>query len=195
VAYQWRAYSYWCEKDGDHALADLDQIARLRPDEPKVYFERLTLLLDKGEHNRALADIDRIVQLIPKESGPYFFRAVMALLIRNDRERAIADLDRAAALEPCSPYFALRGFLHARKLQLVPTCRDLALALLLADKTEYTFVGEIDRKRRRCGIGLYWSPKDGPRKVRPGEHASDTDGKCVEMGVQRLLAATFGASR
>jgi len=51
-----RAYCSQCRDDPEQALADLDQVVRLRPDDPRVDFDHSNLLLENPAQH--ISDID-----------------------------------------------------------------------------------------------------------------------------------------
>ena len=123
--YRLRARAYAEKKDLDHALADHDQIVRLRPDDPQVYLERSFVRLKKGDNAGAMSDMDRFVQLNPQSFGAYFCRAAMSILSGQGDDCSLADLNRAIALEPgFALSYAFRGYLCARKLMYAPAFSD-----------------------------------------------------------------------
>jgi hypothetical protein len=65
---------------------------------------------------------------------------VISWIASHDSQRSLADMNRAVKLSPRgSLYYALRGFLLARDLKVVPACRDFALFVLTYEPSQYTF--------------------------------------------------------
>jgi tetratricopeptide (TPR) repeat protein len=199
-ACEWRAYAYDCKGDLEHALADLEEVVRLRPEDPTGYLKRSSLLFNKGEFDRLQSDVDRLVQLRPLKYGPYFIRAVMMLLARHDWDRALADMDRALFLEPgVCPFYLFRSLLNAKKGHFWPTCHDLAVFLLTLDRTQFRFHGEIEwpteTELGHFRFELSWKSKSDPKTPKVKRRELDINTQCFELGIERLAAATFGASR
>ena len=133
--YRARAEAYLQKEDLVHALADHDQIVKLRPDDYMVYLTRSFLRFENGDPAGASADTDRAVLLKPESFVPYFCRAAVTILNHQDSDRALADLDRAIALEPRFPvcYF-LRGYLRCNAQNCVPAFKDFALCVALSSR-------------------------------------------------------------
>jgi tetratricopeptide (TPR) repeat protein len=189
-----RAMAYEQNDDLDRALADHDQVVRIAPNEPRAYFGRLNARINKGDHTGAMADMDRIVQLDPKDWGPYTYRAVLALLLLNDRERALLDLDRALAIEPReSLSYALRGYLRGGKQEFVPALRDLALCVGTLPLVEFKLLFRIDFERQRFFAGLEYGPKepDAPAKSQRGPAVAGIHSQCIDSSIRRLAAAAW----
>jgi hypothetical protein len=143
-----------------------------------------------------LADIDRVVQLNPHESGVYFFRAVISVLIESDWNRALADMDRAINLEPrASFYYAFRSYVRAKKQNCVPAFSDFVLCARTLNQSEYKFICDIDTQKSRFVVGFRWRLKDPKSDPKSNTVASDFESRCIDLSMQRLLAATFGSSR
>jgi tetratricopeptide (TPR) repeat protein len=188
-----RARAYRQQRDFPRALEDLDKIALLTPNDPQVYLNRAMLFWDMGENERAIREMDHLVSIFPECAQVYFMRAVTAILVLNDWNRAMADVDRAIAIEPrFAPFYALRAFLHAREMRLIPTCKDLSLCAITRDQTEYEFDWRIDARRHKFAFSfLCWlkSQPQAPHK----ELADRVEEQCVREGMSRLLAALLGS--
>jgi tetratricopeptide (TPR) repeat protein len=195
-----RSQAYWMNGDLDHALADIEQFIRLCPEEPRGYVQRSNLLFNKGEFDRLQSDLDHLVQLCPKECGPYFIRAVLTTLARQDWDHAVADMDRALTIDPgVCPFYLFRGVLNARNAKLLPTCRDLAAFFLTLQRTELQFNCKIElpteTKLGRFWIGIGWRSKRDSKKPQPERPGLNVNAQCIDLGMERLAAATFGITR
>lgn len=198
--YQGRADAYVAKNDLVHALADHDQVVRLRPDDAEIYLRRAFLRLRKGENTRALADMDRMVQLKPDAGGAYFCRAVILVLGKGDTECALADMERAVALEPgLTVFYAFRGYLRARKLESGPALKDFVLCLATLDQLEFKLTWNFDDESGRFSVGFGWWVKENANANARGMkrilEASNVDGRCIDWGVRRILAAAFEPAR
>ena len=86
----------------------------------------------------------------------------MTGLAHPESNRAIDDMDRVIAIEPqfCG-FYVFRGYLDARKLRLIPTCRDIAAFFLTLDRTEWQFVCHLEWHEedgfRRSEVTIRWS--------------------------------------
>ena len=178
-----------------HALADRDEIVRLRPDDPEVYLQRSFLRWTNGDNDLALADVDRLVQMMPQGAGAYFWRAVILVLTHGDSDRALADMDRAVAhFEPGNTFiYALRGYLRAAEAEVragVQRSCTVLFARCVSSSSRSTWM--IDEQRGRFTLGVLL---DHPRKIPPlrteicrlqTQTPSASTGACA-----RILSAAF----
>jgi tetratricopeptide (TPR) repeat protein len=83
---------------GEHAraIADFDEVIRLRPDLPDGYTGRGIVRTLVNEWDRAIADLDKALAIDACSAEALFFRG-SAWLMKDEYDRAIADLDKAAA--------------------------------------------------------------------------------------------------
>ena len=108
-----RSNAYLEKKDLKHALADYEQVVKLRPDDWMVCVRCAILRFSNGDGAGTLTDIDRAVNLDPQGSGPYLMRSVFRFLIDGAGDQVLDDADRAVALVPGNPFLhACRGILR-----------------------------------------------------------------------------------
>jgi len=81
------------------ALADFNEVAKLRPRFARGYQARAFVKNDLGAIDGALADASRVIALNPADWFGFYCRALV-LRDRGDYDGAIADLDRAFRLKP-----------------------------------------------------------------------------------------------
>src|SRR5438552_2816766 len=103
--YNNRGLAYKDNNEFEKAIADFDQVLRLKPDW-SAYYNRGIAYYEKGDHDRAIADANKALQLKPKESSQ---RADCFLLRANgyfDKENdqaAMNDLNSAIKLDQRRP--------------------------------------------------------------------------------------------
>ena len=105
-----RAQAYEALALIDKALADVEQVIEMAPQNPTGYQERARLGLQYGytsDPAAALADLDKAVALAPKSARAYFLRGWAILnfpLVGGvpDPSAALADLQTAVELEPAN---------------------------------------------------------------------------------------------
>jgi regulator of sirC expression with transglutaminase-like and TPR domain len=183
--------------DGALAIAYLDQLVGLCPDNPDVCAYRALVLATTGLHDRAMADMNRIVALVPNEDWSYRMRACMWLMTKSDWDRALADMDRCIALEPRGSFdYAFRAVLHAKKRNYVRALVDLALCAQTFDQTKLQFSWDtdfcFDRFVVRCRFK--WELKDKTANPAPEVHARESERKIVWLGTRSLLAGILSPS-
>ena len=69
----------------DHAIADLDQAIRLKPDFADAYFSRGLAYSDKGDYDRAITDFDQAIRLKPDAAYAYNGRGIALKVIPSLR--------------------------------------------------------------------------------------------------------------
>ena len=154
----------------------------------------------QDDDDGAMSDMDRFVKLAPKSFGAYFFRGVMACVISHDDDRALADLNRAVSLEPGFAFsYALRSFIYARRLQLVPALSDFVLSIRRVGLLEFKFycgAEEIDGEPDRFQFGLMWFYDKGDQDAgRRGNNASTVDTECAKLAMNSLFVSAFAPAR
>jgi tetratricopeptide (TPR) repeat protein len=91
--------AYVRKGDYDHAIADLNEAFRLKPDYPETLNDRGTAYNYKGDYDRAIADLNNALRLAPDFPGALSNRG-FAFVALKDYDKAIADLDAAIRLVP-----------------------------------------------------------------------------------------------
>jgi tetratricopeptide (TPR) repeat protein len=113
AAFSKRGTAYFNKGDHDRAIADYDQVIRLKPDDGYAYFNRGIAYDSKGDYDRAIADYDQATRLKPDFVDAYNNRGY-AYSDKGDYDHAIADYDQAIRLKPDYEYaYNNRGFAHS----------------------------------------------------------------------------------
>jgi tetratricopeptide (TPR) repeat protein len=111
------------------AIADFDEVVRLRPSLGTGWYDRGNARLLRGEIEGALADFDKAVALMPRGTDPLRQRAAIRLA-RGEIKPALEDLDRAVTLDPDDPILlASRGQARSAAGDFEGACRDFDRAL------------------------------------------------------------------
>ncbi len=103
AAYGWRGVNSYTNGDYDHAIADLGQVLRLKPQDGSSYYWRGLAYFQKGEYDRAIADEDQAIRLKPQinpQHADAYFRRAQAYYKKGDYDRAIADFGQTLRLKP-----------------------------------------------------------------------------------------------
>ena len=91
--------AYWGKGDLDRALADLDAVLRIAPDDVDALTDHGSILKDKGEYDRAIADYDKV--LAAKSDNAFaLHQRGLAHWLKGDLDKALADLDAALRIAP-----------------------------------------------------------------------------------------------
>ncbi|PWI12962.1 hypothetical protein DI272_01515 [Streptomyces sp. Act143] len=93
-----RAFTHDQMGNTAHALADMDEAVRARPD-AWTHVVRGRVHLTAGQRAAALADFDHALELAPEQEWARVSRAAL-YRIEGRHEDALADLDRALAIDP-----------------------------------------------------------------------------------------------
>lgn len=99
VAYNNRGKYYREQKQFDKAMADYDEMLRIKPDDFNGYNSRGRLLFDQGNPGKALADFNRSIELNPGFAKAYSNRGAVYGM-RKDYQLAISDLTKSLELDP-----------------------------------------------------------------------------------------------
>ncbi len=108
VAYKSRSLAYMKKGDLDHAIADLNEVIRLAPNDSSGYRSRGQIYDMKGGDDRAIADYDQAIQLnadydqatqLNKGSAGTYYNRAKLFARKGFYDRAIADLDHAISLD------------------------------------------------------------------------------------------------
>ena len=86
---------------GDYkgALADLNRVIQLDPNNVKACNSRGTVKVKLKDYQGALVDLNRSIQLDPNFAKPYVNRGALKALQFQDNKGALADLNRAIQLD------------------------------------------------------------------------------------------------
>jgi tetratricopeptide (TPR) repeat protein len=107
----------------DHAIADMGEVIKLKPDYAEAYSNRGTAYYQKGQYDLAIADYSKAIELKPDDADAYFNRG-SAYDEKNQHDPAIADFDKAIKIR--ADYveaYSNRGIVYGKKGQY-----DLAIA-------------------------------------------------------------------
>ncbi|MDX2156484.1 MAG: tetratricopeptide repeat protein [Hyphomicrobiaceae bacterium] len=115
----------------DAAVADLNEAARLAPDDHQAFLWRAQARLAKGDVDGALADYGEVIRLKPAHAIGYVGRG-HAHLVKGNAALSIADLTQAIRLNPTgASAYNNRGLAHKAQGDLVRAVEDFTAALML----------------------------------------------------------------
>jgi tetratricopeptide (TPR) repeat protein len=86
-------------KKYDDAIADFDEVIRLRPEMASAYDQRGLAYSYSGRHEKAIPDYTKAIELAPEQAQPYNNRGWAHLELKRYPE-AMADLNQALELNP-----------------------------------------------------------------------------------------------
>jgi tetratricopeptide (TPR) repeat protein len=99
IVYFYRGNAYKNKGDYDRALADYNQVLKLKPYAVNAYNNRGIAYSNKSDYNRAIADYNQAIKLQPDTAYVYYNRGI-AYNKKGEYERAIADYNQAIKLQP-----------------------------------------------------------------------------------------------
>lgn len=114
-AYKLRGDRYRGLRDWEHALADYNQVIRMRGDHPGAYYRRSEVYLAQGQYDLAMADAERVIQIVPDTPGGYRVRCEIRALRNVDLDLARQDCQRALEINTIdTAALSARGLLNLR---------------------------------------------------------------------------------
>jgi len=113
-AYKLRGDRYRVNRDYERALADYNQVIRMRGDHPGAYYRRSEVYLAQGQYDLALADAERVIVMVPETPGGYRVRCEIRIAT-HQFEAARADCNQALEINSIdTAALAARGVLNLR---------------------------------------------------------------------------------
>lgn len=114
-AYKLRGDRYRELRDYERALADYDQVIRMRGDHPGAYYRRSEVYLAQGQYELALADANRVIEAAGDTPGGYRVRCEIRLAQNLELDAARQDCNRALEINTIdTAALAARGMLNLR---------------------------------------------------------------------------------
>lgn len=114
-AYKLRGDRYRELRDWDRALADYNQVIRMRGDHPGAYYRRGEVYLAQGEYARAMEDANAVVRIAPDTPGGYRVRCDVRVAQNIEPNLAREDCDHALEINAIdTAALAARGVLNLR---------------------------------------------------------------------------------
>lgn len=114
-AYKLRGDRYRELQDWDHALADYNQVIRMRGDHPGAYYRRSEVYLARGEYGLAMQDADDVIRIAPDTPGGYRVRCEVRVAQNLELDQAREDCDHALEINAIdTAALAARGVLNLR---------------------------------------------------------------------------------
>lgn len=158
-------------KTPQDALAALDKIIQLRPNDPQAYLQKADLLAETGDYQNALQAYNAALSLDPSNAQAYLNRSV-AKFMMGDYEGAKQDLSYAIAINPdFAKAFYNRGVTNVNLNSFNNALGDFSKAMELfakqGDKTSYTdALKAFDTVNNFVKAGGAAGPKQAAMKAR-----------------------------
>ncbi len=112
-AFKLRGDRYRELRDYEQALADYNQVIRMRGDHPGAYYRRSEIYLAQGQYELAMADANRVVDIAPDTPGGYRVRCEIRVVQNVEFDAARRDCDQTLALNSNdTAALAARGVLN-----------------------------------------------------------------------------------
>lgn len=175
-AYKLRGDRYRGLRDWDRAVADYNQVIRMRGDHPGAYYRRSEVYLAQGQYELAMSDAERVIRIVPDTPGGYRVRCEIRIAENGDLALARQDCDRALEINSSDPAaLSARGLLNLRAGQNREAWADFDAAV---------FNGRSDART------LYGRGLAGLRLGRTREGEADIT---AAQRTQPEIAATFAS--
>ncbi|MCX7357633.1 MAG: tetratricopeptide repeat protein [Alphaproteobacteria bacterium] len=114
-AYKLRGDRYRELRDWDRALADYNQVIRMRGDHPGAYYRRSEVFLAQGEYARAMEDANAVIRIAPDTPGGYRVRCEVRVAQNVELDQARSDCDHALEINAIdTAALAARGVVSLR---------------------------------------------------------------------------------
>jgi tetratricopeptide (TPR) repeat protein len=127
----YRGSLYAFRKDFDHAYAEVEQAADLRPTDPEPHRLRGSILSMAGDYEAAVNAFSEALRRNPQDHIAYYGRGFTRVL-QGDHQQALADFDAALQANPqFVPAYVGRGNMHARRGDMDRAVADFGEALRL----------------------------------------------------------------
>jgi tetratricopeptide (TPR) repeat protein len=113
-AYKLRGDRYRIARDYERALADYNQVIRMRGDHPGAYYRRSEVYLAQGLYDLALADAERVIAMVPDTPGGYRVRCEVRIA-KGEVDAARRDCNQALEINSIdTAALAARGVINLR---------------------------------------------------------------------------------
>ena len=141
-AYKLRGDRYRELHDWDRALADYNQVIRMRGDHPGAYYRRGEVYLAQGEYARAMADADSVVRIAPDTPGGYRVRCEVRVAQNLELDQAREDCDHALEINAIdTAALAARGVINLRSGATQRAWADFDAAIFHGRRVARTLYG------------------------------------------------------
>jgi tetratricopeptide (TPR) repeat protein len=175
-AYKLRGDHYRGLRNWERALADYNQVIRMRGDHPGAYYRRSEVYLAQGQYDLALSDAERVIRIVPETPGGYRVRCEIRIAENGDLALARQDCNRALEINSIdTAALSARGVLNLRAGQNREAWADFDAAV---------FNGRSDART------LYGRGLAGLRLGRTREGRADI---AAAQQTQPEIAATFAS--
>ena len=123
----------------ERAIADLDKVLVLEPDNVLALIRRGEAFGELGETGRGLVDLDRAISLAPSSSQAYFYRGLIHSR-RKETEAALSDYAAAVQRGPRNvDALASRAAMHSLHGKIDLAIRDLDAAIAIDNRNPNVF--------------------------------------------------------
>lgn len=141
-AYKLRGDRYRGLGDWDRALADYNQVIRMRGDHPGAYYRRSEVYLAQGQYDLAMADAERVIRIVPDTPGGYRVRCEILIAQNGDLDQARQDCNRALEINSIdTAALAARGVVNLRSRAFQEAWSDFDAAIFNGRRTAQTLYG------------------------------------------------------
>jgi Flp pilus assembly protein TadD len=133
------------KKDFKGAIADLDKLIAINPNDAKAYESRGLAYARLEDYPRAIADFNKAITINPKLTKAYIKRG-LAYSVLEDYQKALSDFNKAIALDPRSAdFYYYRGKAYWKLKDSAKAFLDFNRAIAINPKLTgaYTMRGNL----------------------------------------------------
>lgn len=162
-----RAHAYISKGEVDKAIADTDEVIRLKPDMEAGYTTRALAYMRKQQYELAIADLDVSARLAP--SANVYHTRGSAFAANTQYDQAVADYDQALRLAPrYAQAYLSRANLYLQRGDYERALGDLAQSIgIQPDNAEaynsrggvFSRMGQFEKAYQEYGTALLFQPK------------------------------------
>jgi tetratricopeptide (TPR) repeat protein len=141
-AYKLRGDRYRQLGDWPHALADYNQVIRMRGDHPGAYYRRSEVYLEQGQYDLAMADAESVIRIVPDTPGGYRVRCEVRVVQNIELDLALQDCNHALEINSIdTAALAARGVLNLHAGANDEAWSDFDAAIFNGRRTARTLYG------------------------------------------------------
>lgn len=126
-AFEYRAYMHLDRGEFNEALADANELVRLKPQYRPAYDIRATAYFKTGQPEKALEDYKKCTQLSSNDHRS-FYNVGLILYSFKRYDEAIPNLSRAISIRPLANYYVYRALCYLRKGDVKSAKADALIA-------------------------------------------------------------------
>jgi len=123
-AFEYRGLMYLDRQQFKEALADANELIRLKPNYRIAYDVRATCYYKMNEPAKALADFEKCIEIKPDDHRSYNNKGTILMNSFQKYDEAMAAINMAISIQPVNYYFLNRSICYFKKGDIVKARED-----------------------------------------------------------------------